>query len=69
VKCSCCSHCWIAGKPRDLGPAVARWIHQIGNVSLLCESCLNSWFDNADDDPELEPAAVEWIGRPAPALT
>lgn len=64
MKCDCCSHCWINGKPRDRGPAVARWTHQIGNVSMLCRLCVDSWFDNADDDPELEPAAVEWLRRP-----
>lgn len=69
--CTCCSHIW-----RDRGnghsepgrePAVARWEHDNGNVSRLCQSCLDSWFDNADDDPDLEPAAWAWLYGMLPA--
>ena len=48
------------------GPTVARWSHRNGNISRLCQSCLDAWFDNADDDDELEPVAWTWqIGRAA----
>lgn len=26
-----------------------------GTTWELCESCLNNWLDNADDDPGMEP--------------
>ena len=54
-----------AGRLASCGPAVARWTCTNGNVVLLCQPCLNGWFDNADDDPELEPAAWTWIGAAA----
>lgn len=28
---------------------------------FLCKSCLDHWLDNADDDPNLEPSALEWL--------
>lgn len=71
--CTCCSHIW-----RDNGnghsepshnPAVARWTHSNGNMSLLCLDCLNCWFDNADDDEELEPAAWSWLPMARPQST
>ncbi|GGW98607.1 hypothetical protein GCM10010321_11220 [Streptomyces chartreusis] len=43
------------------GPAVARWKCQNGNVVHLCQACLDAWFDNADDDELLEPAAWSWL--------
>lgn len=64
-RCDCCSHIW-----RDRGngrnepgrnPAIARWNHHNGNVSRLCQACLDSWFDIADDDPDLEPASWAWL--------
>jgi hypothetical protein len=71
TRCTCCSHIW-----RDRGngrsepgrnPAVARWRHSSsGNTSLLCQPCLNSWFDNADDDPDLEPASWAWLSEAQP---
>jgi hypothetical protein len=57
--CGCCSHIWRDGK-RSERPPVARWVCRNGNVVYLCRPCLNSWFDNADDDPELEPEAWRW---------
>ncbi|MEV4784009.1 hypothetical protein AB0K53_00895 [Streptomyces tuirus] len=45
------------------GPAVARWQVQNGYWFLLCQSCLDAWFDNADDDDDLEPAAWSWIEK------
>ncbi|CAM5623310.1 hypothetical protein [Streptomyces aurantiogriseus] len=69
--CSCCSHIWRdRGNGRsepDRRPAVVRWQHRGGNVSLLCQPCLDGWFDNADDDPDLEPAAWSWLPRKQPA--
>lgn len=63
--CSCCSHIWRdCGNGRrepDRHPAVARWNHRGGNTSLLCQNCLDGWLDNADDDPDLEPASWSWL--------
>jgi hypothetical protein len=49
-------------KLASCGPVVARWSHRNGNISRLCQSCLDAWFDNADDDGDLEPIAWAWIG-------
>lgn len=43
------------------GPAVARWDLQHGGSVRLCRACLDAWFDNADDDETLEPAAWSWL--------
>ena len=43
------------------GPVVVRWECQNGNVVQLCQACLDAWFDNADDDEMLEPAAWSWL--------
>jgi hypothetical protein len=66
-RCDCCSHLWENGRPRDRGPAVARWICSNGNPVWLCQSCLDIWFDNADNDPDLEPASWSWIPSSQPA--
>lgn len=58
--CDCCSHIWRDGR-RDERPPVARWICRNGNIVRLCQPCLDWWFDNADDDPDLEPLAWTWI--------
>lgn len=29
-----------------------------GTTWRLCRSCLDHWLDNADDDPEMEPAEL-----------
>jgi hypothetical protein len=42
-------------------PAVALWTGPTGNVTGLCQTSMDNWLDNADDDPSLEPARVEWI--------
>jgi hypothetical protein len=49
------------------GPAVARWECWNGNVVHLCQECLDAWFDNADDDEMLEPAAWSWLPERAAA--
>ena len=49
------------------GPAVVRWECQNGNVVHLCQECLDAWFDNADDDELLEPAAWSWLRGEAAA--
>jgi len=46
---------------RTCGPVVACWKTQTGYWFRLCQPCLDAWFDNADDDPDLEPAAWEWM--------
>lgn len=44
------------------GPvAVAFWNCVNGNRVILCQGCLDAWFDNADDDPFLEPASWGWL--------
>ena len=50
-------HCRLG----NCGPSVARWVCGNGNVVHLCQACLDAWFDNADGDPELEPAAWRWL--------
>ncbi|MFG2372565.1 hypothetical protein ACGFY9_13940 [Streptomyces sp. NPDC048504] len=47
-------------------PATAWWHGPNGHHTTLCTSCLNFWFDNADDDPDLEPAAWGWLIPPEP---
>lgn len=32
-----------------------------GNRVGLCQRHLDMWFDNADDEPDLEPASVRWL--------
>lgn len=63
--CDCCSHIWRETAPGrsqpHRRPAVARWEHPHGHASRLCLECLNGWFDNADDDPDLEPVAWSWL--------
>lgn len=49
-------------KLTSCGPVVARWSHRNGNISRLCQNCLNAWLDNADNDDDLEPVAWRWIG-------
>lgn len=50
----------------DAEPAVALWLHenqidyQRGGLPL-CQKSLDAWFDNADDDPDLEPLQVLWL--------
>lgn len=41
--------------------AVAFWKASNGNRAVLCQSCLDHWFDNADDDPSLEPVSWGWL--------
>ena len=45
------------------GPAVAQITHHHRGTTRLCEPCLESWFDTADEDETLEPAA--WTRLPA----
>lgn len=49
------------GSLKSCGPAVARWELQNGGCVRLCQVCLDAWFDNADDDEMLEPAAWSWL--------
>lgn len=30
---------------------------------MLCQKDLNSWLDNADDDPGMEPAKLHLLSR------
>lgn len=43
-------------------PAIAIYV---ANPSLnhipLCQPCLDGWLDNADDEPDLEPAALRFL--------
>lgn len=60
MNCTCCSSILNRGRPR-IRPAVAWWRHANGITSKLCQSCLDRWFDAADDDPDLEPAVWCWL--------
>lgn len=59
--------CTVSLHWRDPIPAVAWWRSSNGHIARLCASCLNCWFDNADDDPDLEPTAWGWLHEPRPA--
>lgn len=50
------------------GPAVA-WLttNPAANTVHLCRTCLDWWFDEADDGNSDEPAAWGWTGLPVPA--
>ena len=42
-------------------PAVA-WLRFPGGITCrLCRTCLNDWFDMADDRPQLEPLIWGWL--------
>ncbi|MFI6251503.1 hypothetical protein [Streptomyces sp. NPDC051016] len=48
-------------------PAVA-WLRFSRITSLrLCRTCLDSWFDMADDQPEMEPRIWGWLTSPVPS--
>lgn len=64
-RCTCCASMLDNGRPRS-SRAVARWASRNGNVSYLCRECLDRWFDNADDDDSLEPAAWSWLSGAHP---
>ncbi|MFE9391719.1 hypothetical protein [Streptomyces sp. NPDC006784] len=34
-----------------------------GNTVVVCQVCLDSWFDQADDEPIIEPTAWWWIAE------
>lgn len=44
----------------DGHPAAIAWICITSPVQV-CQGCLDAWFDNADDDPDLEPATWGWL--------
>lgn len=57
-RCQCCQS--IVGRPEV--KAVAVWIcSPSGYAERLCQACLDIWFDNAADDPELEAHEVRWL--------
>lgn len=62
ILCDCCTPI-LGGRPSQprQTPAIAWWRTRNGATARLCQPCLNSWFDNADDDPDLEPAVWCWI--------
>lgn len=43
------------------GDPVARQTHHHGGTTTLCQQHLDTWLDNADNDPSLEPAALTWL--------
>lgn len=60
-----CQNC--QGLPRFpcTGVPVARYHFQpSGNVVEMCAYALNLCLDFADDEPDLEPAKLEWIYGP-----
>lgn len=48
-------------------PAVA-WLHLQGGFRTvrLCRLDLDTWFDTADDHPDMEPRIWGWFAPPAP---
>lgn len=56
--CECCSSNIEDGKRRER-EADYKWTTKIGNVVLLCQSCLDAWTKNAMDDEELRPSKIE----------
>jgi len=54
---SACRGC----RGRNRTAAVAFWNCINGNHLVLCHPCLDAWFDNADDDPFLEPVSWGWL--------
>lgn len=54
----------------DHPSAVAWWICTPSqNRVRVCQGCLDAWFDNADDDPFLEPVAWGWLPECRPPAT
>lgn len=49
----------VNGTRPTCGPAVARVTHHHRGTTQLCQPCLDSWFDTADEDESLEPLAWE----------
>lgn len=61
--------CWSKNPDEMHGPVVAIWTAQpSGNRVPLCKPCLDGWLDNADDEPDLEPAHLEWLVIPKDLL-
>ncbi|RKN61876.1 hypothetical protein D7231_31890 [Streptomyces klenkii] len=54
-----CTYCAIIGRPHR--EAAAKWVRRNGSVYFLCKSCLDIWLDDADDNPDLEPASWAWL--------
>jgi len=51
----------FGGLPSCGPSAVASWNCANGNRLVLCQVCLDTWLDNADDDPFLEPESWGWL--------
>lgn len=61
--------CTMSAHRGEPVPAVAWWRIRDSTLVQLCQSCLDCWFDNADDDPDLEPTAWGWLVAPIPPTT
>lgn len=61
MRCDPCSRVWRGTLPPDPPAAVVRWTGPNATVSFLCLASFDAWLDNADDDPSLEPLAVQWL--------
>lgn len=65
--CRSCFNVWHNGRRSEPVPAVAIWTYRVNEftgevvITGLCQTSLDHWFDNADDDPDLEPVRVEWL--------
>jgi hypothetical protein len=57
------------GPCRNCPKQAAAWLHlRDGTRVRLCQPCLDVWFDEADDRPQLEPRIWGWLApRSAPA--
>lgn len=52
----------IDGQPNGCpNPPVARITHHHGGTTMLCQEDLDSWLDNADNDPGMEPAGLRLV--------
>lgn len=48
-------------------PRAVAWVQLLdGTHNRLCRTCLDDWFDMADDSPGWEPAAWGWLADGEP---
>lgn len=58
-----CGPCQRVASSLDLVPSIAFWVFRSGIVETLCQTHLDAWFDDADNDPESEPCRVLWVDQ------
>lgn len=55
------SQCWNCRCKGFVTAAALHWTGPSRNTTYLCQPCADSWLDNADDDPSLEPRRIDWL--------